>query len=54
MSRDESRAVTRRLYDGAIGTGRAEDVDALAETYLQNTGWTFPMAAPHPVTLWRS
>jgi predicted ester cyclase len=40
ISRDESRAVSRRLYDGAISTGRAEDVDALAETYLQNTGWT--------------
>jgi predicted ester cyclase len=40
ISRDESRAVARRLYDGAIGTGVATDVDALANTYLQNTGWT--------------
>jgi len=39
-SREESRAVVRRLYDGAIATGIATDVDALAETYLQNTGWT--------------
>ncbi|MFD8001777.1 ester cyclase [Streptomyces mirabilis] len=37
---DESRAVGRRLYDGAITTGVAEDVDALAEGYIQNTGWT--------------
>ncbi|MFF3663802.1 ester cyclase [Streptomyces olivochromogenes] len=37
---DESRAVSRRLYDGAITTGVAEDVDALAEDYIQNTGWT--------------
>jgi predicted ester cyclase len=40
ISRDESRAVGRRLYDGAITTGVATDVDALADTYLQNTGWT--------------
>jgi predicted ester cyclase len=40
VTREESRAVTRRLFDGAIGTGRAEDVDALSETYMQNTGWT--------------
>lgn len=39
-SREESRAVSRRLYDGAIATGVATDVDALADTYLQNTGWT--------------
>jgi len=37
---DESRAVGRRLYDGAITTGVATDVDALAEDYIQNTGWT--------------
>ena len=30
----------RRLYDGVISTGRAEDVDALAEDYIQNSGWT--------------
>jgi hypothetical protein len=40
ISRDESRAIGRRLYEGAITTGIAADVDALAETYLQNTGWT--------------
>ncbi|MEA2313171.1 MAG: hypothetical protein QOE28_3139 [Solirubrobacteraceae bacterium] len=40
ISRDESRAVGRRLYEGAISTGVAADVDALADTYLQNTGWT--------------
>jgi predicted ester cyclase len=40
ITRDESRAVSRRLYDGAITTGVATDVDALADTYLQNTGWT--------------
>jgi predicted ester cyclase len=40
ISRDESRAASRRLYDGAITTGVATDVHALAHTYLQNTGWT--------------
>ncbi len=40
ITRDESRAVGRRLYDGAITTGVAADVDALAEDYIQNTGWT--------------
>ena len=40
ISRDESRAVGRRLYDGAITTGIATDVDTLADTYRQNTGWT--------------
>jgi predicted ester cyclase len=40
ISREESRAVSRRVYDGVIETGRAEDVDAVAETYIQNTGWT--------------
>jgi predicted ester cyclase len=40
ISRDESRAVNRRLYDGAISTGVATDVEALASTYRQNTGWT--------------
>ncbi|MGV9310770.1 ester cyclase [Streptomyces sp. NPDC003691] len=40
VTSDESRAVGRRLYDGAITTGVAEDVDALAEEYIQNTGWT--------------
>jgi predicted ester cyclase len=40
ISRDESRAVCRRAYDGAINSGVATEVDALADTYLQNTGWT--------------
>jgi predicted SnoaL-like aldol condensation-catalyzing enzyme len=26
--------------EGAIATGVATDVDALADTYMQNTGWT--------------
>jgi predicted SnoaL-like aldol condensation-catalyzing enzyme len=32
--------VSRRVYDSAISTGRAEDVDAVAETYIRTTGWT--------------
>jgi predicted ester cyclase len=40
ITREESRAVVRRLYDGIIATGRAEDVDMLAESYVQNSGWT--------------
>jgi predicted ester cyclase len=41
ISRDESRAVGRRLYDdGAIATGVANDVDMQADGYIQNTGWT--------------
>jgi predicted ester cyclase len=40
VSRDESRAVSRRLFDGAIASGVATDIDALANTYRQNTGWT--------------
>jgi predicted ester cyclase len=40
ISSEESRAVSRRVYDGVISTGRAEDVEAVAETYIQNTGWT--------------
>jgi predicted ester cyclase len=39
-TRDESRAVGRRLYDGAINSGVASAVDALAVGYIQNTGWT--------------
>ena len=39
-TREEARAVVRRLYDGVIATGRAEDVDILAEGYIQNSGWT--------------
>ena len=41
ISREESRAVSRRLYDdGAIATGVATDVDMQADSYIQNTGWT--------------
>jgi len=40
ISREESRAVSRRVYDGVISTGNADDVDAVSETYIQNTGWT--------------
>jgi predicted ester cyclase len=40
VTREESLAAVRRLYDGVISTGRAEDVDALAEDYIQNSGWT--------------
>jgi len=40
ISREESRAVVRRLYDGVIASGRAEDSDMLAESYIQNSGWT--------------
>jgi predicted ester cyclase len=40
ITREESRAVVRRLYDGVIATGRPEDVDMLAEDYIQNSGWT--------------
>jgi predicted ester cyclase len=40
ITREESRAVVRRLYDGVIATGRADDVDMLAEDYIQNSGWT--------------
>ena len=40
VSREESRAAVRRLYDGVISTGRIEDVDTVAEGYIQNSGWT--------------
>ncbi len=40
ITREESRAVVRRLYDGVISTGRTEDVDMLAKDYIQNSGWT--------------
>jgi predicted ester cyclase len=40
ITREESRAAVRRLYDGIIATGRAEDVEMLAESYVQNSGWT--------------
>ena len=40
VTREESLDAVRRLYGGVISTGRAEDVDALAEDYIQNSGWT--------------
>jgi predicted ester cyclase len=40
VTREESRAAVCRLYDGVITTGRAGDVDMLAEDYIQNSGWT--------------
>jgi predicted ester cyclase len=40
VAREESRAVVRRLYDGVITTGRPEDVEVVAEGYIQNSGWT--------------
>lgn len=33
-------AVARRLYDSVITTGRKDDVDVVAESYIQNSGWT--------------
>jgi hypothetical protein len=38
ITREESRAAARRLYDGVIATGRADDVDMVAEGYIQNSG----------------
>ena len=40
ITREEARAIVRRLYDGLIATGRAEDADMVADTYIQNSGWT--------------
>ena len=40
VTREESRAVVRRLYDGVIATGRHEDADMVADGYIQNSGWT--------------
>lgn len=40
MTREGSRAVVRRLYDGVITTGKPGDVDVVGEEYLQNSGWT--------------
>ena len=40
VTREETRAVVRRLYDGVIATGRPEDADMVAEGYIQNSGWT--------------
>src|ERR1700746_2104939 len=38
VSREESRGVVRRLYDGVIATGRAEDADMVANEDVQNSG----------------
>jgi predicted ester cyclase len=40
ITREESRAVVRRLYDGVIASGRGEEADMVAEDYIQNSGWT--------------
>jgi predicted ester cyclase len=40
VTREESRAVVRRLYDGVIATGRPEDAGMVADGYIQNSGWT--------------
>ena len=40
VPREEARGVVRRLYDGVIATGRAEDADMVADDYIQNSGWT--------------
>jgi predicted ester cyclase len=40
MSREESRGVVRRLYDGIMATGRAEDAGMVSKDYIQNSGWT--------------
>src|SRR5690349_24334419 len=38
VTSEESRAAVRRLYAGVIATGRAGDVDMVAEDYIQNSG----------------
>ena len=40
VTREESRAVVRRLYDGVIASGRPEEADIVAESYIQNSGWS--------------
>jgi predicted ester cyclase len=40
ITREESRAVVRRLYDGLIATGREDDADVVTNSYIQNSGWT--------------
>jgi predicted ester cyclase len=40
ITREESRALVRRLYDSVIATGREDDVDVIADSYIQNSGWT--------------
>jgi predicted ester cyclase len=40
MSAAESSAIVRRLYDGVIATGRADQAEMVAGDYIQNSGWT--------------
>jgi predicted ester cyclase len=40
ITREESRAVVRRLYDGLIATGREDDAGVVTKSYIQNSGWT--------------
>jgi predicted ester cyclase len=40
MSREETRGTVRRLYDGIMATGRAEDAGMVGKDYIQNSGWT--------------
>jgi predicted SnoaL-like aldol condensation-catalyzing enzyme len=40
VTREESRATVRRLYDGVISTGLGEDADMVRDGYIQNSGST--------------
>ena len=40
MSAAESSAIVRRLYEGVIATGRADQAEMVAGDYIQNSGWT--------------
>jgi hypothetical protein len=42
VTREESRAVVRRLYDGVISTGRAEDAGMAAIARAGYRSWTEP------------
>jgi predicted ester cyclase len=42
VTREESRAVVRRLHDGVISTGRAEDADMAAIAGAGYRSWTEP------------
>jgi predicted ester cyclase len=39
ISNDESRVIVRRLYDGIIATGDANQAAMIADGYVQNSGW---------------
>ena len=52
VASEESRSAVRRLYDGVFTTGKVEDVDAVAEGYIQNSGWT-PTAETSSPRRWR-